>query len=856
MDSFSHARRIFLFLIAATLAAGQNFSDLWTFSPNYVYGAEAYLVQSSDGNFYGTTNDGGAHAAGSFFKITPAGVLTMLYSFGSTATDGSNPSPVVQGTDGNFYGVAQGTNGGPGSVFRVTAGGILTTIYTFSLATADGASPQNLILGSNGNFYGMTSTGGGNGGGTIFQITPAGVLTTLYSFLQTQTGADGLTGTLIQGSDGNFYGTNVTGGANSAGSVFKLTPAGAFSVLYSFGPLATNSGPPGVLIQGADGNLYGTTNPSDRVSGTVYRITTQGGLLNLYNFAAQPGNGANPTALLQGSDGNFYGLTAAGGAGGIGTIYKLTGSGSITTLYGFQGTDGSDAIDLLQAANGSLYGTTNAGGTYGQGTIFSFSLPVSAPALPAISSLENAFSNSAVIAPNTWVAIKGSDLAPAGDSRIWQASDFVDGQMPTALDGVSVSMNGEPAYVYYISGTQLNILTPPDLASGAVTVTVTNNNSTSVVFTAQSQADSVSFFVFSGGPYVVATHGDTANIVGPASLFPGSSTPAQPNETIVLYGNGFGNVSTPIVKGSEVQSGELLPTPVILIGGTAAQVQFAGVVSPGLYQFNVVVPANAANGDNALVAQYAGQTTQSGVLVTIQSNNPPLVQSLTLSAPTVTSGGTVQGTVTLSSAAPAGGVVVALASGSSAATVPATLTIPAGSVSDTFTVTAGSVTAAQSVNITASYQGSSAQAGLTVIPLNGATLPQFSVVTLSLTFLTSIETSASSSGYVLASATGAGYAGGTIQTVFGSSSVPVASFIVQFDTSVLSGETFTLENVATAGSVMDDRSNNSYPINSGVMTLTLTPQGSPQNGSVNGMFTLTSTLATISGTVTGTYTAQ
>ena len=847
-------KRVLLFLIAAAAAAGQTFSTLWTFSGNYVYGSEAYLVQSTDGNFYGTTNDGGLHGVGTFFKITPAGVLTDLYNFGSTATDGINPSPVVQGPDGNFYGTAQGANGGPGSVFQMTPGGTLTTIYTFSLATLDGANPEGLILGANGNFYGMTNTGGGEGGGTIYQITTAGVVTTLYSFSQTQTGP-GLSGTLVQGLDGNFYGTMTGGGQNFKGSVFKLTPAGVFSVLYSFGPMSSNAGPPGTLIQGSDGNFYGTTNPGDSVSGTVYRITPQGALLTLYNFAAQPGNGANPTALIQASDGNFYGLTAAGGSADSGTIFRLTGSGSLTTLYDFGETNGADGIDLLQGANGSLYGTTNAGGAHGQGTIFGFTLPALSPSVPVINSVANAFSNSPTIAPNTWVAIKGSDLAPAGDSRIWQSSDFVGTQMPAALDGVSVSMNGEPAYVYYISGAQLNVLTPPDLATGAVMVTVTNNSATSATFTAQAQPDSLAFFVFNGGPYVVGTHLNGSDL-GPTSLFPGSSTPAQPNETIVLYGNGFGNVSAPIVKGSVTQTGDLFPMPTILIGGVAAQVQFAGLVSPGLYQFNVVVPAGASNNDNSLVAQYAGLATQNGVLLTVQSNNPPTVESFTLSSATVTSGMTLQATVTLSSAAPSGGIVVTLGSNSAAVSVPSTVTVPAGAMSTTFTILAGSVSAAQSVSLTASYQGSSAQVGVTVVPGGGSTLPQFSVFNFDLTFLSSTETSTSATGYVLASTTGPGYAGGTIQAAFGSTPAPISAFLVQFDTALLSGQTFSLANVSVGNSAVEDPQGVSYEITSGLMTLTLGPNSAPETGTVNGTFQLTSALGTITGTVTGVYTAQ
>jgi uncharacterized protein (TIGR03437 family) len=236
--------------------------------------------------------------------------------------------------------------------------------------------------------------------------------------------------------------------------------------------------------------------------------------------------------------------------------------------------------------------------------------------LPSITSVSNSFSGSATVAPNTWVSIYGSGLAPTGDVRIWKDSDFVSGQMPTTLDGVSVTVNGESAYVYYISPTQLNVLTPPDLAAGTVQVQVTANGQLSSMVAVQAQTYSAAFLTFNG-QYVTATHvGGT--LVGPQSLYPGVSTPVQPGEVIVLYASGFGTTSSPIVKGSASQSGTLPSAPVIEIGGVAAKVLFAGLISPGLFQFNVMVPPLSANGDNSITAQYAGQTTQAGVLLNIE----------------------------------------------------------------------------------------------------------------------------------------------------------------------------------------------------------------------------------------------
>ena len=241
--------------------------------------------------------------------------------------------------------------------------------------------------------------------------------------------------------------------------------------------------------------------------------------------------------------------------------------------------------------------------------------PASGPEIIEVTNAEGGVIN---IAPNTWVSIYGAGLAPAGDTRAWQASDFAGNQMPTQLDHVSVTVNGKSAYVYYISPTQVNILTPPDAVSSTVQVVVTNNGAASATFRAQAQALSPSFFVFNGGPYVAATHAD-GSLIGPPTLYPGYSTPARPGETIVIYGNGFGPTSIPVVSGSSTQSGTLSPLPTIKIGGTSAIVQFAGLnLTPGEFQFNVVLPPNTPDGDQAIGATYGGVSTQPGALLTIQ----------------------------------------------------------------------------------------------------------------------------------------------------------------------------------------------------------------------------------------------
>ena len=242
-----------------------------------------------------------------------------------------------------------------------------------------------------------------------------------------------------------------------------------------------------------------------------------------------------------------------------------------------------------------------------------------APA-PAISLVANAEGEAHLISPNTWVEIKGSNLAAPGDSRIWQGSDFTGGGliMPTQLDGVSATVNGKAAYIYYISPTQVNILTPPDAMSGSVPVKLTYAAQTSNAFMAQAQPVTPAFFVFGGGPYVAAIHANGAYI-GPATLYPGFTTPAKPGEMIALYADGFGATNSPVQSGSVMQSGLLTPAPVVTIGGVAVTVQFAGLVGPGEFQFNVVVPAGLSNGDHAITATYNGASTQAVTLLTVHN---------------------------------------------------------------------------------------------------------------------------------------------------------------------------------------------------------------------------------------------
>ena len=267
--------------------------------------------------------------------MTDQGMTSNFYLY---SNGGGNPLPIVpegviQAADGNFYGVTEsgGTLGKSGNFFKVTALGIYIPIYDFNQGNVadDGINPQGApVQGSDGNFYGVTLNGGSANAGTIYQINHQGLEIILHSFGDGTVANDGLhpVSALIQGADGNFYGTTPTGGAHGKGTVFKITPQGIETILYSFGSIANDgTNPAAALVQGLDGNFYGTTqNGGANGKGTVFQITSQGENV-FYSFGAVTNDGANPVAaLIQGLDGNFYGTTQNGGSANLGTLFQIT----------------------------------------------------------------------------------------------------------------------------------------------------------------------------------------------------------------------------------------------------------------------------------------------------------------------------------------------------------------------------------------------------------------------------------------------------------------------------------------------------------------------------------------------------
>ncbi|SRR5579871_710021 len=380
---------VFLFLAIGTIgSSAQTFNTLLSFDGSDGSGPNV-LIQGFDGNFYGTTGSGGTHGDGTFFKATPAGTLTTIYNFcaQTNCVDGERPVTVVQGRDGNFYGVTLlggqlscGISGsGCGTIFKINATGTLTTLHTFT-DSSDGGYPATLLQSTDGYFYGVTGISPHNVG-TVFKITAAGTLTTLHTFKGSDGGSpEGL----MQATDGNFYGTTVNGGSGLGGTVFKITPAGTLTTLVFLseeGP----SHPLGGLVQASDGNFYGTTTNSNSSDpyGTVFQMTPSGTLSVIYSFCRRtincPGGNYPEAVLVQGTDGNLYGTTTLGGGhngpSGCGTVFQITLTGTLTTLHDFDLTDGCNPVAaLLQDTNGNFYGTTSGGGANSVGTIFNLDM--------------------------------------------------------------------------------------------------------------------------------------------------------------------------------------------------------------------------------------------------------------------------------------------------------------------------------------------------------------------------------------------------------------------------------------------------------------------------------------------------
>jgi uncharacterized repeat protein (TIGR03803 family) len=454
------ARLAVLFCVAIAITSSAQiapqfpkaiFSNLVSFDlTNGAYPEYGALVQGANGNLYGTTSSGGSQTSGTIFEITPSGSLTTLYNFCSTrqgiaCTDGQFPyGGLVLATNGNFYGTTEiggsgcaGTgSAGCGTVFELTAAGVLTTLYNFCSETncTDGSEPYaSLVQGTDGNLYGTTYAGGTSNYGTIFKITTAGSLTTLHSFDDTD-GANPYDA-LIQATNGDFYGTTYQGGSGNGGTFFQITSTGTFSVLYNFCSetnCTDGENPQAGVIQDSNGDFYGTTTLGGTGgSGTVYQLTSAGELTTLYN---EPSDGYQLLGgLVQGTDGKLYGTTDL-------TIFDITAAGKLTTLFTFNATDSENPnAALVQATDGTFYGTTTNGGGSGIfGTVFSIANGLG----PFVRTIPTSGKVGAA------VEILGTDLTGA----------------------TSVTFDGIAATFKVVSGTEITTKVPTGAKTGTVEV--------------------------------------------------------------------------------------------------------------------------------------------------------------------------------------------------------------------------------------------------------------------------------------------------------------------------------------------------------------------------------------------------
>ncbi|HLV81249.1 MAG TPA: choice-of-anchor tandem repeat GloVer-containing protein [Chthonomonadaceae bacterium] len=419
------------------------------------------LVKGLDGNFYGTTWHGGTNSTGTVFQVSPSGAFTILHQFSGsiTSSDGAYPyGGLTLGNDGGFYGTTfAGGAYGKGTIYRITSGGDFVPLHSFNPGNNEGQQAGTLTLGSDGNFYGVTESGGDFNNGTIFQITPSGAFTTLHSLAAydytSQSYPEGLSplGTLAEGCDGSFYGTTAWGGGsgNGAGTVFKITTSGAYSVLYAFDPSNGMDGetPVGGMVQSANGSFYGTCSQGGAYyDGTVFKITSGGAETTVHAFNGS--DGFDPAAsLIRGIDGNLYGTTA--GASENGNIFQIAPNDTVTSIYTFPGSPkGSGPTgSFWQDANGAFYGTTEYGGTYGVGEVYAVQVSIPTPVLKSLSPASIDAGG-----PAFTLLVKGSSFA----------------------NNSLVNWNASPLTTTYVSATELKAAVPASLIAspGAAHVTV------------------------------------------------------------------------------------------------------------------------------------------------------------------------------------------------------------------------------------------------------------------------------------------------------------------------------------------------------------------------------------------------
>jgi uncharacterized protein (TIGR03437 family) len=588
------------------------------------------VAVSADGNTAmvgGDLYDGFNGAAWVFRRVNGVWNIIPVTLVGSGSTPMSHQGAAVAlSADGNTALIGgPGDNNGAGSAWVFTFSNGTWTQQGSKLtgfnATAEAAFGSSVALSADGNTALVGGPGDSNDVGAVWVFTRSNGQWTQQGpkILGSDLAPTRLLGKSVAlTGDGN---TALAGGPGGSTNIFLRSPAIGATWVFTRTSGVWNQQGPRLVGSGTVTNdaLQGTSVSvsADGTRALVGGPTDNGGAGAVWAFERPPALPlpTPPAITVQpGSQTIPFGQAAT-------LTVMATGTAPLTYQW-YVGTRGTTTAPVGMNASSFTTPALTATVSYWvrvtnpYGTADSNTATVTvAPRSPLVTQVTNGASRTPTIAPNTWVEIKGENLAPA--ARIWQSSDFVNNRMPVQLDGVSVTVNGRSAFVYYISPTQVNVLAPPDDMPGAVEVQVTNGLLASAPFAVRAQPISPSFFVFDGGPHVAATHAN-GSYLGPSTLYPGVTTPARPGEVVVMYGNGFGPTSAPITSGSPVQSGVLAAMPVIQIGGITSTVQFAGLVAPGEFQFNVVVPSDVPNGNNTLVALYNGIPTQPGVVMQVE----------------------------------------------------------------------------------------------------------------------------------------------------------------------------------------------------------------------------------------------
>ncbi len=340
-------------------------------------GPESELLYATDGYLYGMTPNGGTYGHGTLFKVATTGDITILKHFDYYAEGGHPKGSLIQATDGNFYGMLSGSSTYTGgAIFKITPGGQFSIVKNLNLNTDGGRPSGRLLQASDGAFYGINTSGGANGGGTIFRLTTGGTYTVLKPLNETTDGGSSY-GSLIQASDGALYGMTRYGGQYKSGVIFRIETGGAYKVLKHLNSATDAAGPRGNLVQGKDGWLYGMSPSGSSYNGVIFKIKPDGTSFTLLHNMNATVDGGNPHgSLIQGKDGYFYGLALlSGGSGYAGTAFKMASNGDVTVVKRFtEATEGGWPYgSLVQAPDGALYGMTYQGGKNGKGTIFKIS---------------------------------------------------------------------------------------------------------------------------------------------------------------------------------------------------------------------------------------------------------------------------------------------------------------------------------------------------------------------------------------------------------------------------------------------------------------------------------------------------